>query len=270
MAGGFSGNLCVSTAAVFGSTFNCAWQHGHSIWSVPLAISAHHTPSATLGKPPSPQGERTMSEWIDISVALRTGMVHWPGDIPVAIEQTSSIERGDAANLSTMHMSAHTGTHMDAPRHFVQDGASIDAMPLEATNGPARVIAVAGEAITAECLEGNGIQPGERILFKTRNSALCWKYGRCFLKNYVAIDPSGARYLAQQRVRALGIDYLSIGPYGPEGAETHRILLGAGVWAIEGLDLSGVEAGSYELVCLPLKILNGDGAPARAMLRRLE
>lgn len=210
-----------------------------------------------------------MSEWIDITVPLRTGMAHWPGDPPVSLERISDMDRGDEANVGVLHMSAHTGTHMDAPLHFVKDGAGIDEMPLDATVGPARVIGIEADVIGETILAAQGVQSGERILFKTRNSTLCWRFNRCFLKNFVQIDASGARYLAEKRVRAVGIDYLSIGAYGGDGAETHRTLLGAGIWVIEGLDLESVEPGLYELICLPLKIARGDGAPARAMVRSL-
>lgn len=210
-----------------------------------------------------------MSEWIDISVPLRTGMVHWPGDIPVAIRQTSDMQKGAVANLRTLSMSAHIGTHMDAPLHFVADGRSIDTIPFDATVGAARVIEIAGEAaITRSELESHEPRLGERLLFKTRNSKVAWADCRYFLKNYVALDADAAAYLVECGVRTVGIDYLSIGPYGDQGVKTHQAILGAGIWVIEGLNLANVEAGSYELVCLPLKIAGGDGAPARAILRR--
>lgn len=210
-----------------------------------------------------------MSEWIDISVPLRTGMVHWPGDIPVAIRQTFDIDRGDTANLRTLSMSAHTGTHMDAPLHFIAGGRGIDTMPFDATVGQARVIEIEDEhAITRAELEPHEPKLGERLLFKTRNSSIEWAGCRYFLKNFVALNPDAARYLVESGVRTIGVDYLSIGAFGNEGVETHHVILGAGVWAIEGLNLSNVEGGTYELVCLPLNIAGGDGAPARAILRK--
>jgi arylformamidase len=214
--------------------------------------------------------EPGMSEWIDVSVPLRTGMPHWPGDIPVTIRQTMNMEAGDPCNLRTLSMSAHTGTHMDAPLHFVRTGVSLDAMPLDATMGAARVVAITDErVITPRELQSNQPQPGERLLLKTRNSNLWRSRCRLFLKNFVAIEADAARYLAECGVRTVGVDYLSVGAYNGDGAETHQALLGAGVWIIEGLDLSAVEPGDYELACLPLKIEGGDGAPARAALRRI-
>jgi arylformamidase len=211
-----------------------------------------------------------MSQWIDISVALRTGMVHWPGDIPVRVQQTANMQQGDVANLRTISMSAHTGTHMDAPLHFVDGGLSLDTMPFTATVGRARVIEIDDDnTITRAELEKHEPQLGERVLFKTRNSGVAWAQCRYFLKNYVALSSDAARYLVECGVRTIGVDYLSIGPYGEEGFDTHRVILAAGIWVIEGLNLANVSAGEYELICLPLKIAGGDGAPARAILRRV-
>lgn len=196
-------------------------------------------------------------------------MLRWPGDIPVEIRQTMNIQSGDTANVRTLSMSAHTGTHMDAPLHFVDRGESIDRMPLDATVGPARVIAIRDEkAITREELQPYDPQPGERLLFRTANSRRSWHTCRYFLKHFVHLSADAARFLADCRVRTIGVDYLSIGAYQGDGIETHQIVLSAGIWAIEGLDLSQVEPGDYDLVCLPLKIEDGDGAPARAILRR--
>jgi arylformamidase len=208
--------------------------------------------------------------WIDISVPLRTGMPHWPGDIPVSIPQTMDMKAGAVCNVRTISMSAHTGTHMDAPLHFLADGASMEAMPLDATMGSARVVAIEDDrAITRRELEPLAPAAGERLLFKTRNSRLWRDRCRFFIKNFVAIEADAARYLAHCGVRTVGVDYLSVGLYEADGDETHRILLGAGIWVIEGLDLSRVEPGNYELACLPLRIEGGDGAPARAAVRRL-
>jgi arylformamidase len=211
-----------------------------------------------------------MEDWFDISVPLRTGMPHWPGDVPVNIQQTMDMAAGAVCNLRTLSMSAHTGTHMDAPLHFVSDGASIDTMPFDATVGPARVVAITNErSITREELKIIQPRSNERLLFKTRNSQLWRDRRRSFIKDFVAIEADAARYLVDCGVRTVGVDYLSVGAYEKDGVETHRILLGAGVWVIEGLDLSAVDPGDYELVCLPLRIEGGDGAPARAAVRRL-
>jgi arylformamidase len=211
-----------------------------------------------------------MSQWIDVSVPVRTGMPHWPGDIPVTIRQTLNMNAGDPCNLRTISMSAHTGTHMDAPLHFVRDGVSLDSMTLDATMGVARVVEINDErSITRRELENCRPEAGERLLFKTRNSNFWRNRCRLFLKNFVAIEADAARYLVECGVRTVGVDYLSVGAYNGDGAETHQVLLGAGIWIIEGLDLSGVQSGAYEMACLPLRIEGGDGAPARAALRRI-
>jgi arylformamidase len=207
--------------------------------------------------------------WIDVSVALHSGMVHWPDNPPVRIERMLDIECGDAANVSKISMGSHTGTHMDAPLHFVREGKGLDAMPLDAAIGRARVIEVRDpESIKPSDLRRHKIRSGERILFKTRNSGRCWPT-RAFLEDFVYISREAARYLAAWNVRTVGIDYLSVGGFRKDGVETHRALLKAGIWVIEGLDLSQVEPGEYELVCLPIKVWESDGAPARVILREI-
>jgi arylformamidase len=209
------------------------------------------------------------SEWIDISVPLRNGMVTWPGDAEFERTSTLQMAQGDPCNLSQISTTAHIGTHMDAPRHFLADGAGIETMPIAATMGRARVIEIADpEVIRTSELEAHHLAKGERILFKTKNSRDCWKTDQ-FLEKYVFIEPETARYLAERGIQTVGVDYLSVGGFKSGGPETHRILLGAGIWIIEGLHLEHVEPGEYELFCLPLKIIGGDGAPARAVLRKL-
>jgi arylformamidase len=209
-------------------------------------------------------------DWIDVSVPLRTGMVHWPDNPPVSIERVQDIERGDVANVSRLSLGVHTGTHMDAPIHFFRTGKGIDSMPLTATIGQARVIEIRDpESIKPEELHSYGIKRGERVLFKTRNSTRCWQT-EDFVEDFVYISQEAARYLAAQQVQTVGVDYLSVGGFFKDGVETHHALLGAGVWIIEGLNLSNVEPGIYELICLPLKIEGSDGAPSRAVLRPTE
>ena len=210
------------------------------------------------------------NEWIDVSVTLRTGMVHWPDNPPVLIERTQDIGLGDVANVSKISMGAHTGTHMDAPLHFFHKGKGIHSMPLSVGIGQARVIEIHDpESIKLEELRPHQIQRGERVLFKTRNSPRCWGTDD-FVEDFVYISQEAARYLAAQQVQIVGIDYLSVGGFTKDGVETHHALLEAGIWLIEGLNLTNIAPGISELICLPLKIEDADGAPARAILRSVE
>jgi arylformamidase len=209
------------------------------------------------------------NEWIDVSVPVRNGMVHWPGDTPFERKMNSEIAKGDLANVSQMTGSVHTGTHMDAPLHFIAKGRSIDAMPISATVGPARVIAIEDpKAIRIAELEPHKIARGERILFRTTNSGRVWNTD-AFQQDYVYVAAETAEYLASIEVQVVGVDYLSVGGFQSGNPETHRALLGAGIWVIEGLDLQHVEPGDFEMICLPLKLVGSDGAPARAVLRKV-
>lgn len=208
-------------------------------------------------------------EWIDLSVPLRNGMVRWPGDEPVRVERAAELVRGDAYNLSRVCMSLHSGTHVDAPLHSLPGGAGIDAMPISAAVGPARVIEIRDPVcISPSELERHAVGKGERILFKTANSERDWS-AEDFHEDYVYLSLPAARYLARREILAVGVDYLSVGHFPDDIGETHLVLLRAGIWIIEGLDLSGAEPGDYDLLCLPLKFESGDGAPARVILRPL-
>jgi arylformamidase len=209
-----------------------------------------------------------VADWIDISVPVRNGMVHWPGDPDFRIERAQAQEKGDAATVSRMSLGLHTGTHMDAPLHFIRDARSIDQMPLDATVGPARVIAISDpHSIKRDELATHRITAGERILFKTANSDRSWTTD-AFDEDFVFISQDAARYLAETGVRTVGIDYLSVGGYRKDGPETHYALLDAGIWIIEGLNLRAVDAGNYEFICLPLRLIGAEGSPARAILRQ--
>ncbi|MEE8412924.1 MAG: cyclase family protein [Dehalococcoidales bacterium] len=205
--------------------------------------------------------------WIDISVPLKDGMVHWPGDPQVNVKRFQDMEQGDSVNLTQISMGAHSGTHVDAPIHFIPGGRSIDEAPPEVLIGRARVIEINDkESVTYDELKKHSILSGERILFKTLNSSQVWQSDK-FIEDFVFISDNAARFLVEREVIAVGIDYLSVGSYNDGGSEVHKILLAGGIWIIEGLDLSRVVAGEYELICLPLKLVRGDGAPARAILR---
>ncbi|MDO8491505.1 MAG: cyclase family protein [Dehalococcoidia bacterium] len=213
------------------------------------------------------QAGAASSRWIDISVALQDGMAHWPTDPPVRIQRVLDMERGDSHTLSLLSMGSHSGTHIDAPLHFVKQGRSIDQLSPDILIGRARVIEICdGESIKPVELAQYDIRRGERLLFKTRNSSRVWQSDR-FIEDFVFLSEAAASLLAERRVRLVGIDYLSIGGFKRDGGRVHRLLLEAGVWIIEGLDLSGAEPGGYELVCLPIKLSGGDGASARAIIR---
>jgi arylformamidase len=204
--------------------------------------------------------------WVDVTVPIRSGMVCWPGNPEVDIVQTEHLERGDPATVSRLSLGVHTGTHVDAPVHFLVRGAGVDHISLDRLIGPARVLHL-GEIdhVRPGHLEPVDLQPGDRVLFKTGNSGR-WGEER-FRPDYTYLSVDAASHLVERGVWTVGIDYLSIGDMD-RGAETHRILLGADVCIIEGLDLSRVEAGWYDLVALPLRLEGLDGAPARVVLRR--
>jgi arylformamidase len=205
--------------------------------------------------------------WIDVSVPVRSGMVHWPGDPGVSIELVAAMSRGDDADVTAIDMGAHTGTHMDAPSHFVPGGASFDELDPEVVVGPARVIVIDDPvAVTTAELERHDIEQGERVLFRTSNSDRCWTADD-FVEDFVYVSEDAAALLAERQVRLVGIDYLSVGGFHVDGAAIHRRLLGAGVWIVEGLDLRSVLPGRYDMVCLPLRLAGAEGAPARVMLR---
>jgi len=206
----------------------------------------------------------------DITVPIRAGMPIYEGDPTLSIEPWSALSKGDSANVSFLHFGAHTGTHVDAPAHFIEGAAKIDSLSLEALIGPARVVRVPDSftEITPEFLTTCDLTGVERIIFHTRNSAF-WNEG--FRKDFTALTPEGAELLVNLGIKLVGNDYLSIEKFRSGHHRTHLTLLRKGIVIVEGLNLSGVPAGDYEVICLPLKIAAGagDGAPARVVLRTL-
>jgi arylformamidase len=212
------------------------------------------------------------SAWIDISYPLSEDMLFWPQDpVPPDIKSISHTTEEGVITMSQMTINTHHSTHIDAPRHFYPDGKSIDEMPLDAIMGPVRVIEIKDtELIKPKELVVHGIKRGERILFKTVNSSY-YKLGK-FVEDFVHLSIEAAHFLKDKKVSVVGIDYLAIGSFRdrPQMIEVHRILLGSGIWIIEALDLSAVKAGRYEMICLPIKIKQGDASQARAILRPLK
>jgi arylformamidase len=203
-------------------------------------------------------------EIIDISVPIRPGMVIYEGDPEVHLERVISIADGAAANVSRLDLGVHTGTHVDAPVHFIEGAAGVDSLLLETLVGNAYVVdATEVEGVLDESSLRSLTLPdhAERLLFKTRNSRL-WELDD-FSHDFVHLSGSGAQYLIERGLRLVGLDYLSVGD-----EEAHVALLGAGVIPVEGLDLRGAEPGEYRLACLPLRLVGADGAPARAVLIR--
>lgn len=207
--------------------------------------------------------------FFDVSMPIANGMISWPSHEPVRVERVRSMEEGERLNLSRLEMNAHTGTHVDAPVHFLRDGGGIDTVPLETLIGSAVLVHLPKvHEIGERHLASAGIERGcERLLIKTDNSTLLGK-GK-FDTEFAYLTPEGARYLVEHEVRLVGIDYLSVAQYG-KGDEVHRELLGAGVVIIEGLDLRDVPPGPYHLTALPLRIPGSDGAPARVVLEEVE
>ena len=209
----------------------------------------------------------------DITVPIQAATPTFPGDPGVEISTVLALARGDAANVSLLHFGAHTATHVDAPVHFIPGGATVAEMPLEALVGPARVIELPADAdaVRPEHITPENLRGAERVLFKTRNSAFWGELDKGFRQNFTYITPEAARILADSGARLVGIDYLSVEKFGATSFATHVALLARGVVILEGLDLRGIKAGVYELICLPLKLSSGcgDGAPARAILREL-
>ena len=210
----------------------------------------------------------------DVSVPISELTPTYPGDPGIRVEAWASIAKGDAANVSRLDFGAHTATHVDAPAHFIEGAAKVDSLSLDVLIGRARVVEIAPyvRAVSAETLAAHDLAGATRVLFKTRNSAFWADSHSGFRTDFTYLAPDAARALVGGGVRLVGTDYLSIEEFKAERFETHRILLSNGVVIVEGLDLSGVPAGDYELICLPLKIAagGGDGAPARAILRTLD
>ena len=203
----------------------------------------------------------------DITLTISPDLPVWPGDPPVKIERVAKIEEGANSNLSRMSMGVHTGTHVDAPLHFLTCGNGVESLPLNILIGRAYVLNLPdADIITASVLKQSSI-PTEtnRLIIKTRNSQYLEQKDPVFRTGFVGISADGAEFLVGLGIKLIGIDYLSVAPY-KQSRPTHEILLKSDVVIVEGLDLSNITQGQYTLYCLPLKIAGCDGAPARAIL----
>ena len=205
--------------------------------------------------------------FLDVSVPLAPGIPAYPGNPEFELQPIKRIADGGSSNVSRVVMGTHTGTHVDAPRHFFDGAAGIDGLALDLLIGRAHVVDMPRRGgITVDDLARAGLREDLRVLLRTPNSAL-WN-GTAFKQDYTYLTEDGARYLVAQGVKVVGIDYLSVEQFKKAGAPAHRALLSQGVIIIEGLNLSDAEPGMYEMYCLPLRIANGDGAPARVVLKR--
>ena len=210
-----------------------------------------------------------MSEFIDITLPLDARLPIWPGSSAFKLAHVARLE-ADGYNETRFSMGSHTGTHIDAPRHFVEDGATVEQLPLMTLVGPAWVVDLGTvPAVTASVLSKLVLPDKlDRLLLKTVNSQ-CWAQGENpFREDFVALTRDGAEWLANRGVRLVGIDYLSVQRF-QDTSDTHIILLNAGTVLLEGLNLAAVNPGGYELICLPLPIVGGEGAPARVVLRSI-
>jgi arylformamidase len=205
----------------------------------------------------------------DISMPLQPGIPIWPQSSGFEVQRVLELSAGAPVNESHLSANAHVGTHIDAPLHFLPDGASVDALPLDSLVGPATVALLPGLAqVSAAGLEALGLPPAtKRLLLRTDNASR-W-HDTAFAEDYVSLTPDAARWLVDHEIALVGVDYLSVERYGGDG-EVHRILLGAGIVVVEGLNLEEVPAGDYWLACLPLRLVGAEAAPARAVLMSME
>ena len=209
--------------------------------------------------------------WIDVTATLDPATTPvYEGDAPMKFEFLKDMRKGDILTLSAYSLGAHSGTHIDAPMHFVLGGASIDRVSLEPLIGPARVIDIPDgvQAIDAAELDRHEWRGAPRVIFRTRSSLRGWMQSSTFHRDFAYIAPDAAQLLADAGVQLVGIDYISAEQFGAPAPRTHRILLGKGIPIVEGLALEGVGAGDYDLIVLPIKVGGHEGAPARAILRK--
>lgn len=205
----------------------------------------------------------------DVTVAISNDLPVYPGDPAINIRQVMSLEAGDICTVSHLHFSSHIGTHVDPPAHFVKGRMTLDQLPLDVLIGPARVLDVGDvPVIDNHTLAAYDLTGVKRVLFKTRNSRL-WQQTEGFHADFVYLASDAAQSLVDAGVKLVGIDYLSIEKFNFTSPDTHYALLGNDVIVVEGLDLSAIRPGDYELICLPIKLKGGDGGPARVVLREL-
>ena len=214
--------------------------------------------------------------WTDVTYPIFEDMTGWPGQPSTQLETLSCIHCGDSAMVSVLHMSLHSGTHMDAPSHFLAQGIDISQAPFTVGMGPVRIAEVTPKAeVTPADLEAyeqrtRPLEAGERLILRTPNSDRANWLQEPFNKDYHAIGPEAAHWIGKKKLQLIGVDYLSVGPFHSGNPQTHRALMGARVWIIEGVDLRRIEEGDYEMICLPLRIAGGDASPIRILIRKAQ
>lgn len=208
------------------------------------------------------------NEWIDVSATISDGMTRWPTDPAVHIYKAEKIgEQGAEANVTAIETTAHVGTHIDAPLHFFNGGKDVASVSLDKMIGPVKVIHITNpKEISLEEIKDKDVEDGGRVLFRTRNSDIAWEHAP-FMENFVYLATDAAKYLADKKIKCVGVDYVSLGSKEND-PEVHRLMLGNETVIIEGLKLGNVAEGDYEMICLPLKIKDSDGGPARVILRK--
>jgi arylformamidase len=209
--------------------------------------------------------------WVDVSATLDPATTPvYEGDAPMKFQFLKDMRKGDGFTLSVLSMGAHSGTHIDAPMHFIRDGMSVDRISLEPLIGPVRVIEIADgvQAIDVAELNRHSWKGAERVFFRTRSSVRGWMKSSAFHRDFAYIAPDAAQVLVDAGVKLVGIDYISAEQFGAPAPLTHRILLGKGIPIVEGLALEGISPGDYDVVVLPLRVAGHEGAPARAVMRR--
>lgn len=204
-------------------------------------------------------------KWIDITLPISDKYPAWPGLLPFSIESDTKMENGDVYNATHVQMNSHFGTHVDAPRHFLMDGGAVDELPLDYLIGPCQVFELeCSQTIGKKDLEGLDLTGVERVLFKTNNKKIL--HDDTFHEDFIGLDPSGAHYLAEKGVKVVGVDYYSVAAWGEQAIEVHQVLLKKKVVLLEGVDLTNVEKGRYQLIALPMKVEGAEAAPARIVL----
>jgi len=212
----------------------------------------------------------TSDNWIDLSAPIVDGMTNWPDDPPVRIERALDVAQGDPASVTRLDMSAHTGTHVDAPAHFWAEGGGVETLPIDALVGDARVVKIDDDGpIMRDRLDALELRAGERLLIRTPMSDREW-WSEPFHAEFPQLSVGAAELLAERGVALVGVDYLSVATPAADGERVHKALLNRGVVIVEGLRLNRLPSGRCELICLPIRVEGADGAPARAIARPLD